>query len=47
MGEARKRAVDRALDEGGYAPLPGTWTVALSGAGGILAVVTLLVVVLS
>lgn len=47
MGEARKRAVDRALDEGGYAPLPGTWTVALSGAGGILAVVTLLVVLLT
>jgi len=47
MGEARKRAVDRALDEGGYAPLPGTWTVALSGAGGALAVVTLLVVLLT
>jgi inner membrane protein YidH len=47
MGEARKRSVDRALDEGGYAPLPGTWTVALSGAGGLLAVVTLLVVLLT
>ena len=47
VGELRKRAVDRALDEGGYAPLPGTWTVALSGAGGLLAVTTLLVVVLS
>ena len=47
MGEVRKRAVDRALDEGGYAPLPGTWTVALSGAGGILAIVTLLVVLLA
>jgi ABC-type uncharacterized transport system YnjBCD ATPase subunit len=47
MGEARKRAVDRALDEGGYAPLPGTWTVALSAAGGALAIVTLLVVLLT
>lgn len=47
MGEVRKRAVDRALDEGGYAPLPGTWTVALSGAGGVLAIVTLLVVLLA
>jgi len=47
MGEVRKRAVDRALDEGGYAPLPDTWTVGLSGAGGVLAIVTLLVVLLS
>jgi len=47
VGEVRKRAVDRALDEGGYAPLPGTWTVALSSAGGLLAIVTLLVVVLT
>ena len=44
MGEVRKRAVDRALDD---APLPGTWTVALSGAGGVLAIVTLLVVILT
>ncbi len=47
VGEVRKRAVDRALDEGGYAPLPGIWTVALSGLGGLLAIVTLLVVLLS
>jgi uncharacterized membrane protein YidH (DUF202 family) len=47
VGELRKRAVDRALDEGGYAPLPGVWTVALSAAGGSLAVATLLVVVLT
>ena len=45
IGELRKRAVDRALDEGGYAPLPGAWTVALSAAGGGLAVATLAVVV--
>jgi putative membrane protein len=47
VGELRKRAVDRALDAGGYAPLPGSWTVALSGAGGVLAMATLLVVVLT
>ena len=47
VGELRKRAVDRALDEGGYAALPGTWTVALSGAGGALAITTLLIVVLT
>ncbi len=47
MGEVRKRAVDHALDEGGFAPLPGKWTVALSGAGGVLAIVTLLVVLLT
>ena len=45
VGEVRKRAVDRALDEGGYALLPGAWTVALSAAGGGLAVATLLVIV--
>jgi hypothetical protein len=45
IGELRRRAVDRALDEGGYAPLPGAWTVALSAAGGSLAVATLAVVV--
>jgi uncharacterized membrane protein YidH (DUF202 family) len=47
VGEARKRAGGRARDEGGYAPLPGTWTVALSAAGGALAIVTLLVVLLT
>jgi putative membrane protein len=45
LGELRKRAVDRALDEGGYAALPGAWTIALSGAGGVLALATLLIVV--
>jgi putative membrane protein len=44
-GELRKRAVDEALDEGRYAPLPATWTMAFSGAGGVLAVATLLVVI--
>jgi uncharacterized membrane protein YidH (DUF202 family) len=44
-GELRKRAVDEALDEGRYAPLPAVWTMALSGAGCVLAVTTLLVVV--
>jgi len=43
-GELRKRAVDRALDEGGYAPLPGVWTMALSGVGCALVLTTLLVV---
>jgi putative membrane protein len=43
-GELRKRAVDEALDEGRYAPLPAMWTMALSCAGGALAVATLLVV---
>ena len=47
VGELRKRAVDRAFDEGGYAPLPGVWAVALSAGGGGLAVATLLVVVLT
>lgn len=46
-GEFRRRAVDRALDEGGFSPLPGAWTVALSGAGAALALMTLLVVVLA
>jgi putative membrane protein len=44
-GELRKRSVDEALDEGRYAPLPAVWTMALSSAGGVLAVATLLVVV--
>jgi putative membrane protein len=44
-GELRKRAVDEALDEGSYAPLPAVWTTALSCAGGVLAVATLLVVI--
>jgi putative membrane protein len=44
-GELRKRSVDEALDEGRYAPLPAVWTMALSGAGGVLAVATLLVVI--
>jgi putative membrane protein len=46
-GELRKRAVDKALDEGGYAPLPSTWTMAMSTAGGALAAATLLVVLLA
>ena len=45
VGEVRKRAVDEALDEGRYAPLPAMWTMAFSGAGGVLAVATLLVVI--
>src|SRR5262245_27760955 len=40
----RKRAVDRALDAGLYAPMPLTWAVVLSVAGGCLAVGTLLVI---
>jgi putative membrane protein len=40
----RKRAVDRALDEGRYASLPFAWAVALSAAGGCLALATLLVI---
>jgi putative membrane protein len=40
----RKRAVDRALDEGRYAPLPLAWAVVLSVAGGCLAVGTLLLI---
>ena len=44
-GELRRRAVDEALDVGGYAPLPAVWTMTLSGAGGALAVATLLVVI--
>ena len=44
-GELRTRAVDEAVDEGGYAPLPAVWTLALSCAGGVLAVATLLVVI--
>jgi inner membrane protein YidH len=44
-GELRKRAVDEALDEGRYAPLPAMWTLTLSCAGAALAVATLLVVV--
>jgi inner membrane protein YidH len=44
-GELRKRAVDEALDKGRYAPLPAMWTMAFSGAGGVLAVATLLVVI--
>ena len=43
-GELRKRAVDEALDEGRYAPLPAMWTLTLSCAGGAIAVATLLVV---
>ena len=43
-GELRRRAVDEALDQGRYAPLPAAWTMALSAAGGLLAIVTLLVV---
>ena len=44
-GELRKRAVDEALDEGRYAPLPAVWTTALSCAGGVLAAATLLVII--
>jgi inner membrane protein YidH len=40
----RKRAVDRALDQGHFAPLPLAWAVVLSVAGGCLAVGTLLVI---
>ncbi len=47
LGALRKRAVDRALDEGGYAHLPLPWAVALSAGGVVLAVATLLVIVLA
>jgi uncharacterized membrane protein YidH (DUF202 family) len=43
-GALRKRAVDRSLEDGYYAPLPVPWAVALSAAGCALAVGTLLVV---
>jgi putative membrane protein len=43
----RKRAVDRALDEGRYAQLPLAWAVVLSVAGGCLAAGTLLVIALA
>jgi hypothetical protein len=45
LGALRKRAVDRALDAGTYAELPGVWMAVLSAGGGCLAVATLLVVV--
>jgi putative membrane protein len=45
LGALRKRAVDRALDAGTYAELPGVWVAMLSAGGGSLAVATLLVVV--
>lgn len=47
LGALRKKAVDRALDEGSYAHLPLPWAVALSAGGVCLAVATLAVVVLA
>lgn len=47
LGALRKQAVDRALDGGGYAPLPQWWAAVLSVAGGCLALATLAVIVFS
>lgn len=44
-GARRRRAVDRAVAEGGYAPLGDTMVRVLSGAGVALGVVTVLVLV--
>ncbi len=47
LGALRRQAVDRALDTGTYAELPGAWAAALSVGGACLAAATLLVVLLA
>jgi putative membrane protein len=41
----RQVRVERALDRGGYDPLPISWVVGLTLAGGVLALATLVVVI--
>jgi inner membrane protein YidH len=47
LGYARARAVERALDEGGFAPFGAGAAAALLAAGAALAVATLLVLLLA
>jgi putative membrane protein len=45
-GFSRARSVQRAIDEGGYAPLPATLSIVLGAAGVVLACATILLVFL-